>query len=172
MKRSILILAGIISFIAASLAFITADTPKYKNLKILKKDISKPELDSIMRFFTVSLGEKCNFCHVRNEAEKTMDFASDANPNKNTARFMLRMVAKINKKYFKDREMEENKGIAAVTCYTCHRGESSPAVKPHPIRRDSMGMPGNMRPFPGDSMRNFRRDSVRNMPADSMKSQH
>ena len=110
MKRSILILAGIISFIAASLAFITADAPKYKNLKVLKKDISKQELDSVMRFFTMSLGEKCNFCHVRNEAEKTMDFPSDANPNKNTARFMMRMAAKINKKYFKDQE-KENENI-------------------------------------------------------------
>ena len=170
MKRSILILAGIISFIAASLAFITADTPKYKNLKILKKDISKQELDSVMHFFTMSLGEKCNFCHVRNEAEKTMDFPSDANPNKNTARFMMRMAAKINKKYFKDQEKEnENMGvaIAAVTCYTCHHGQGRPAVKPPPMGKNVTGMPSQGMGMPHDM-----KDSMKTMPGDSMRMQH
>ena len=50
MKRSILILGAFISFIAASLAFITADGPNYKNLKVLKKTTTKNELDSVMHF--------------------------------------------------------------------------------------------------------------------------
>ena len=153
MRRSILILTACISFIAASLAFISADEPKFKNLKILKKNISKKELDSVMHFFTASLGEKCTFCHVRNEEAKTMDFASESNPNKGVARYMMRMNAKINKKYFKDKE-NEDKGtkIQAVTCYTCHHGKGEPEVK-GPMGGPGAGMPpppGGMRaPMPG-----------------------
>lgn len=84
-----------------------------------------------------------------------MDFASEENPNKNVARYMMRMNTKINKKYFKDKE-NKNSTIQAVTCYTCHHGKGDPAVKPGPGGEGSMGMPppppGGMRPpAPGDS---------------------
>ena len=102
MKKSVFVILVFATVTVISFAFVTADEPKYKNLKILKKNISEKELDSVMHFFAVSLGEKCTFCHVRNEAEKKMDFASDANPNKGVARYMMRMANKINKKYFKD----------------------------------------------------------------------
>lgn len=122
--------------IVVSFAFITTDEPRYKNLKVLKKNTTKQELDSVMHFFAVSLGEKCNFCHVWNDATKKMDFVSDANPNKNVARSMMRMANKINKKYF--RNHEDHSTIQAVTCYTCHHGEAMPATKARPIRKDSL----------------------------------
>ena len=159
MKRQILTLAAIVTFIAGSLAFITADEPKYKNLKILKKNISKKELDSVMHFFATSLGQRCTFCHVRDEAAKSMDFASDANPNKGVARFMMRMNAKLNKKYFKNAEKnpdDQDRGnLQAVTCYTCHHGESFPLVKPKPVRNDSTRTPSPaiMKTMPADSMK-------------------
>ena len=143
MKKSFLLLAAIISFIAASLAFISADEPKYKNLKVLSKNITQKELDSVMHFFSVSMGERCNFCHVWNNDTKKMDFVSDANPNKGVARYMMRMTAKLNKKYFKnvDKESDEQDrgNLQAVTCYTCHHGESFPLVKPAPVNKDSTG---------------------------------
>lgn len=174
MQRSILILFVCISFVAVSLAFITADEPQYKNLKILKKNISKKEMDSVMHFFSVSVGEKCGFCHARNEAANSIDFASDANPNKNVARSMMRMTIKINKKYFKDEENKDSHAIQAVTCYTCHHGNGHPATKAGQVRSDNMGSSaGGMRPpFPGDSAKNFNRDANRNMGADSMKGEH
>ena len=137
MKKSFLLLAAIISFIAASLAFISADEPKYKNLKVLSKNITQKELDSVMHFFSVSMGERCNFCHVWNNDTKKMDFVSDANPNKNVARSMMRMANKINKKYFKNHE--EHSTVQAVTCYTCHHGSGFPLVKPAPVNKDSTG---------------------------------
>ena len=51
-------------------AFTTTHEPHFKNLKILPKDISEHDLDSVMHHFTASLGVKCNFCHVRNEEAK------------------------------------------------------------------------------------------------------
>ncbi len=180
MRRSILILAACISFIAASLAFITADEPNYKNLKILKKNISKQQMDSVMHFFATSVGERCTFCHVRNEAAKSMDFASDANPNKNVARSMMRMNAKINKKFFKDSENKNNAAIQAITCYTCHHGQGHPATKAEGMRGGNMGNPpgnmapqGGMRPpFSTDSSRNPNVNPERNMGADSSHGQH
>jgi cytochrome c553 len=151
MIRSVLISIAFISFIIASFAFITADEPLYKNLKILKKNTTKKEMDSVMHFFSVSMGEKCGFCHVRNEAAKSMDFVSDANPNKGIARSMMRMTTRINKKYFKNEENKNSQAIQAVSCYTCHHGQGHPAVKAPAVRKDNMQPPpAGMKP-PGDS---------------------
>ena len=162
MKKSIFVILIFVTLITVSFAFISVDPPKYKNLKILKKNISKAELDSIMRFFAVSLGEKCTFCHVRNDAENKMDFASDANPNKGTARYMIRMANKINKKYFKDQEQNSTKTIQSVTCYTCHHGEAKPLTKARPMLKGNMDA-GN---------KGFRADSTKNLPGDTTKVPH
>lgn len=163
MNRSFFVIAVIACLIAASFAFITADVPPYKNLKILKKDISKEELDSIMHFFSMSLGQRCGFCHVRNEAENTIDFASDENPHKDVARQMMRMTVKINKQYFDFRESKKEDLVETVTCYTCHHGKGEPEDKPKGETENGKGKfppppPGK---FPPDSMR---KDSGNNMP--------
>ncbi len=118
-----------------SFTFIPTQEPKFKNLKILKKDITKQELDSVMHFFSMSLGQKCGFCHARNEQDKKWDFASDAVPFKDVARKMMLMATKINKQYFKNAEDKKADIIQAVTCYTCHHGEAIPQTKaPMPVR--------------------------------------
>ena len=81
----------------------------HKNLKILKDD----EVRSTMGAFRASLGVQCTYCHVQG------DFASDENPKKNVARFMLTMVHDINGKLPADAKVH-------VTCYTCHRGAAVP----------------------------------------------
>lgn len=104
MKKSFLIILGCIISVVIFQAFTTSSDPEWQNLKILPKDISKQGLDSVMHHFTVALGVKCNFCHVRNEAERKMDFASDDKPEKNIARKMMLMSIDINKNYFKNME--------------------------------------------------------------------
>ena len=69
-----------------------------------------------MRAFTVALGVRCEYCHVRG------DFASDENAKKNVARGMIEMEHQING-HFPDGKMH-------VSCYTCHRGAAEPAVAP------------------------------------------
>lgn len=86
--------------------------PPPKNLKILKPD----EVMPAMRSFTVALGVKCDFCHVRG------DFASDEKHHKEIARGMLEMTHQINT-HFPDGKMH-------VSCYTCHRGAEEPAMRP------------------------------------------
>ena len=99
MKRTLAITTCFIAFIMMSFA-ITEDEPRYKNLKVLPKNTNKQQMDSIMKSYTASLGVKCNFCHVFNQEQKAMDFASDANEHKDVARDMMRMTNKLNKKFF------------------------------------------------------------------------
>jgi Photosynthetic reaction centre cytochrome C subunit len=150
MKKSFFVIVCCLACVIIFQAFSASHQPKYKNLKILPKDISDNDLDSVMHHFTASLGVKCNYCHVRNEAIKKMDFASDDKPEKLIARKMMLMAIDINTKYFKDIEEEMSKEkdhdmgvkpvmidgdsvknmLSYVTCYTCHHGDAHPDGKP------------------------------------------
>jgi hypothetical protein len=107
------------------------DEPKHKNLKILPKDISHEDLDKVMDSWKEALGVKCNFCHApsADSASHHLDFASDAKPEKNIARHMFRMTAKINKKYFSFNKDDKGESIPAISCITCHRGNPHPDGK-------------------------------------------
>ena len=133
MKKTIVIVT-IVLFITTSYAFMRDDPPRYENLKILPKNTTKQEMDSIMKHFSRSLGVKCSFCHVRNNDEKKdFNFASDESKNKLIARNMIKMMNKINKKYIKeDNEEHRNKGnmIPVVSCYSCHHGHEDPENRP------------------------------------------
>jgi hypothetical protein len=104
------------------------EPPKYKNLKILPKDISKADLDKVMDHFKAALGVKCSFCHApsKDTAQKWPDFASDDKPEKLIARKMMKMTSKINKKFFSDNKNDQGVTVAAVECMTCHRGSPHP----------------------------------------------
>ena len=106
MKKSLLIVFGCIISVVIFQAFTVSPKEEFKNLQILPKDISEHDLDSVMHSFSQSLGVHCDFCHVRNEAAKKMDFASDTKPEKNIARKMMLMAIDINKNYFVDMEMD------------------------------------------------------------------
>src|SRR6187431_2138432 len=73
--------------------------PDPTNLQVLPKDIPKPQLIQMMRGFTMGLGVRCEHCHVGegNDLSK-FDFASDARPEKVTARRMIGMAREINTK--------------------------------------------------------------------------
>ena len=137
MKKSFLVVAGIIFLIACSYAFTTnTGEPRYKNLKILPKDITERQMDSVMHHFTESLNVKCGFCHVRNQETKEWDHASDSNKHKLVAREMMTMTNALNDKYFPYSGKAENLSTAlTVTCYTCHNGQKEPATKMRPPQK-------------------------------------
>jgi len=123
--KKLLAISAIVLFTAISLSFINVkEDPGYKNLKVLPKNTTHDQMDSVMKHFVKSLGVKCNFCHVRNADTKKMDFVSDENKNKDIARAMMKMTNKINKKYF------GHEGVAAITCYSCHNGKQEPSLFP------------------------------------------
>lgn len=109
---------------------------KFKNLKVLPKNITDKQLDAVMENWEHSLGVRCGFCHVRNEETKKMDWALDGKPEKEMAREMYRMTANINKKYFK--AGKDSVGMVmdmGVNCNMCHRGTAHPEAKAAEIRR-------------------------------------
>src|SRR5215212_1266265 len=131
MKKTFSIIFGLIVFISITAAF-TYDEPKFKNLKILPKNISERAMDSIMHHYSMSLNVGCDFCHVHNTLRDTWDMASDAKGEKLIARKMIVMTNGINKIYFPAEKGEKNlQLINTITCYTCHKGEAIPLDKPH-----------------------------------------
>jgi len=131
MRFRTLITLSLLIFTAVLMsAFMPQAPKKASNLKILPKDISHEELDKVMEGFKVALGVKCSFCHSADKSDpKRMDFASDAKPEKEMARDMMRMTIKINKKYFHIKDADDTKAVLAVSCFTCHNGNAHPENK-------------------------------------------
>lgn len=108
-----------------------AQTPeKFTNLQVLPKDISRDSLEATMHGFTDALGVHCSYCHVRPQPKEGQgrvepDFASDAKPEKLTARVMLAMVHRINGTELTQIKTDHPDHVT-VTCRTCHRGQSRP----------------------------------------------
>lgn len=157
MKKSIGVIIGFISLVMVSLAFTAAEEPHYKNLKVLPKNTNKKQMDSIMHHFSQSLGVKCNFCHVFNQEQKSMDFASDANEHKGVARMMMKMTNGINKRYFHIKDVKNLSTKLEVTCYTCHNGKEEPAHVPAFMPRG----PGGPGPGPGPMIMEKNADSTK-----------
>lgn len=128
-KKTITLTALILTVFMLS-AFMPPQEKKATNLKVLPKNISHEELDKVMDGFKKALGVKCNFCHApKADDPRKLDFASDAKPEKETARRMMRMTAKINKKFFHIKDMQEGKALLAVSCVTCHNGNEQPKAE-------------------------------------------
>jgi hypothetical protein len=144
MKRISIVTILFAAMVTMSFA-ILKDDPKYKNLKVLPKNTTKKEMDSVMHHFTTALSVRCNFCHQFNQEQKAMDFASDANEHKKTAREMMKMTNKLNAKYFDVKDSKKLTARLEVTCYTCHNGKAEPGRIPAPQPR------GEQRPARTDS---------------------
>jgi hypothetical protein len=100
------------------------EMPKPTNLKVLPKNISSKDLLATMHGFTGALGVHCTFCHEEDSTTHHPNFASDAKPEKTTARIMMRMTQNINGKYLA--MLPKHDDMEKVSCGTCHRGSSTP----------------------------------------------
>jgi hypothetical protein len=104
--------------------------PAPSNLKVLPKKLTRNQVNKVMDEWSSSLGVRCNYCHVRDEAARKTDYASDAKPEKEMARHMYKMMVTINKKYFKAGE-KDSLGmvkLTSVNCNTCHNAKSKPEL--------------------------------------------
>lgn len=107
----------------------TAQRPP-ENLQVLPKDIARPELTRIMRGFTQSLGVRCEYCHALRDGVtpapgqpiqiSMLNLPSDAKPEKEKARFMLRMTDSLNRVVLAALPHRTDPPVH-VTCMTCHR---------------------------------------------------
>src|SRR5216110_1174824 len=131
MKRKLLTLLALMTFVLMGFVASKTADPVFTNLKVLPKNITKQQLDKVMDEFKDALGVKCSFCHVhKKDNPREWDFPSDEKPEKTVARKMITMSNKINKKFFhgKSKYGEEN-ALMEVHCVTCHHGQSHPEMK-------------------------------------------
>lgn len=127
MKKLCVIVIVILTTILICSAAIDPPKKEYKNLKVLPQNISSKALSKLMvDDFSDALGVGCGFCHAQGKDSVSIDYASDAKPEKEMARMMMRMDLRINKQFFKLRHPSFTDGPLVVTCNTCHNG------KPHP----------------------------------------
>jgi photosynthetic reaction center cytochrome c subunit len=123
----LLVVSLFTAFVSAVSAQDAAPTPGMMDTPgvHLLKGLTVPEFQDEMNFMVVALGVNCGYCHVRG------NFASDANPKKDTARRMLEMVNAINHQYFPDyKPAKDESRLGKVTCYTCHQGAATPTTAP------------------------------------------
>jgi len=92
----------------------------FKNIQVLK-GITVDDFLGSMGVMSAAIGFCCNECHPGAGTDK-VDWATDENPRKVTARKMVAMVAAINRDNFNNRQN--------VTCWTCHHGRDRPSTTP------------------------------------------
>jgi ribosomal protein L24E len=129
LQRKLMIPGLLACVVISSVAATTSSKKevKYTNLKVLPKDIRSKDLQEIMADdFEDGLGVTCGFCHADAKDGHGLDFVSDAKPEKEIARAMMRMTLGLNKKYFKVKHPAIGSNALTVTCTTCHKGEAFP----------------------------------------------
>jgi hypothetical protein len=111
---------------------------KPKNLKVLPENT---DLRKVMRQYSGDLGVECEFCHAAPDpVTHRSDHASDANPMKDTARYMIQMTSDLNDKYLAD--LPGRRYADPITCGTCHRGEKHPSIFVAPPQPEGNRPPG------------------------------
>jgi hypothetical protein len=137
LARPIVIALTVSLFLAACAAMqqqkaqaARADTGEFHNLQVFPQNITHDELIANMRGFAHALGTRCDHCHAANPpgSKEQFDFASDAKPEKNAARAMMRMVHTANNDYL----AKVNPHGQMVSCLTCHRGHTVPDTSAPP----------------------------------------
>ncbi|MEQ1644499.1 MAG: c-type cytochrome [Pyrinomonadaceae bacterium] len=95
----------------------------FKNLSTaMLKDMPAARLLAVMEFgYARSLGVNCMHCHITDKWE------AEDKPQKQIARDMVAMVAKLNGETLKGIK-NLTSAAPTVNCTTCHRGEIKPAV--------------------------------------------
>ena len=123
----------VVSFTTTASAQGKFPPDKLVNLQVIPKDAGPDVVITAMKNFARGLGVRCQFCHIGEEGMPLdkFDFVSDAKPEKQTARMMMRMAGEINAQLTKAMPDAPQKGYQ-VTCYTCHKGAQHPQHSPDP----------------------------------------
>jgi hypothetical protein len=129
MKNKVVAILGLAAFVFIGIAASKPAGNKERNLKVLPKDISNADLDSVMDGYSKALNVGCDFCHAENKAKNDIDYASDDKPEKEITRMMMRLTAAVNKDYFDYTIVYKAGEKMAVSCYTCHDGFPRPELK-------------------------------------------
>ena len=131
MKNKLIVVLGLAAFVFAGMAATKAEVKNTeRNLKVLPKDISNADLDSVMETYSKHLNVACDFCHTKSKINPNdLDYASDDKPEKEITRKMMKMTAAINKDFFDYTIIYKAGEMIAVSCFTCHDGFPRPEMK-------------------------------------------
>ena len=110
--------------LAVALAVPSQEAAKPTNLRALPKDTSAADIKMLMDQYGEELGVSCDYCHAQNPRTQKLDYASDDNPAKQTARVMIAMLNEINTRYLA--QLDDQKYATLVSCGNCHRGQTDP----------------------------------------------
>ena len=102
----------------------TAALTKPTNLRVLPPNSTPADIKDLMEQYGEELGVTCEYCHTRSPGAQKLDYASDDNPAKQTARVMIAMLNEINTKYLS--QLDDQKYAVLVNCGNCHRGRADP----------------------------------------------
>lgn len=129
MKTGVLLSFALCTFLigtshaASGTLLAQAPTPtvvESPNVKVLT-GLFAQQFQEEMNFMVQALGVSCNTCHTRG------NFASEDNEKKLIARRMLEMTKAINTQFFPEYQPKADESVLGkVTCYTCHKGETTP----------------------------------------------
>ena len=128
-RRALVFITVIIGSIGALRAWSGDETrrdppPRPVNLQVLPPDTAPKNLGVLMKRYEKDLGVGCNYCHVENRDTGKVDYVSDENPMKHTARVMIGMLSDINEKHLA--QLGDRRYAVPVTCGSCHQGQTSP----------------------------------------------
>ena len=129
-KHIVMRLRGVLSLVlgfsalSISASTLSQDLAKPNNLRVLPKDSSAGDIKNLMDQYGRELGVKCEYCHAQSARTQQLDYASDDNPAKQTARVMIAMLDEINNKYLA--QLDDQKYAVLVTCGNCHQGQADP----------------------------------------------
>jgi tetratricopeptide (TPR) repeat protein len=100
---------------------------KFENLQHFPKDIAQQALIQRMREFSFALNVRCQYCHAGGDGVSFdgVDFKSDEKIAKQKARYMLRMVDKLNSEMLAAVPGRTDPP-AKMDCVHCHRGSPIP----------------------------------------------
>jgi hypothetical protein len=107
-----------------------------KNLKVLPKAWTGQQVRALMQTFAESLGVQCTHCHAVDPTAPppaegrppALDYSLDEKKEKEVARQMIQLTMALNAEGLKgvgDAAVPEK-----VSCFTCHNGQKTPAMKP------------------------------------------
>jgi hypothetical protein len=94
-------------------------------LQVLPAHTSRAGVRSLMKQYERALGVSCNYCHVEDRDSGVIDYASDENPRKHTARLMIAMLQDINERHLVQLG-GDRRYAQPVTCGSCHQGRATP----------------------------------------------
>lgn len=108
-----------------------------QNLKVLPSTWTLAQVRNLMQTFNTSLGVQCTYCHSADPNAPAppaggrgpaTDYTLDLKEEKAIARKMISMVMALNADALKG--LGDPGTPEKVSCYTCHAGQTFPAVAP------------------------------------------